>query len=124
MSQIWLATALLAVAAAPLAAAAAETFGAVTTPRHGILTICRSWVVYSSCKPYYKVPIPERVAVGDRIKLTFGSNPKDYIFHVVQIRPKGDGCTILSEASAGAEDGERLEVSPCRPASKLDAGKG
>lgn len=121
MPQIWLAAAFLAVATAPLAA---ETIEAVTTPRSGVLTICRSWIVYRSCKPYYRVPIPERVAVGDRLKLTFGSNPKDYVFHVVQIRPKGDGCTILSDVSGGAEDGERLDVSPCQPASKGDAGKG
>lgn len=114
----WLATALLAIAAAPIAAAAAETVEAVTTPRNGTLTICRSWVVYRSCKPYYKVPIPERVAVGDRLKLSFGSNPKDYIFRVVQIRPKGDGCVILSEESGGAEDGEKIEIARCLPTAK------
>jgi hypothetical protein len=121
MPYVWMAAALLATAAAPIAAAATETVAAVTTPHHGVLTMCRSWVVHRSCKPYYKVPIPERVAVGDRIKLTFGSNPKEYIFHVAQIRLDGAGCTILSHASNGAEDEERLDVSPCRPAGKAAA---
>jgi hypothetical protein len=116
-----IAAAFLATAAAPIAAAAAETVTAVTTPHHGVLTMCRSWLVHRSCKPYYKVPIPEHVAVGDRIKLTFGSNPKDYIFHVAQIRLDGAGCTILSHASNGAEDEERLDVLPCRPAGKAAA---
>ena len=122
MAPVWLAAVLLAVSVAPIAATAAETVAAVTTPRHGVLTICRSWIVHRSCKPYYKVPIPEHVAVGDRLKLTFGSNPKDYVFGVAQIRRKGDGCTMLGHMGDGAEDGDRLEVSPCHPAAKTVGG--
>ena len=121
MRYAWAAAALLAIVAGPIAAAATETVAAVTTPHHGVLTMCRSWLVHRSCRPYYKVLIPEHVAVGDRIRLTFGSNPKDYIFHVVQIRRNGGGCTILSHAGHGAEDEERLDVSPCHPVGKAAA---
>ena len=110
MPRALLAGVLLASAAAPIGAIAAE---AVTTPGNGVLTMCRNWVVFRSCKPYYGVAIPQRIAVGDKLKLTFGSNPKDYIFHVEHIRPKDGGCRILSTASDGAEDGERLDIAPC-----------
>ena len=52
--------------------------------------------------------------MGDQINLTYGSNLKHYVFHVVQIREAGAGCTILSDASGDREDAERLEVSSCR----------
>jgi hypothetical protein len=110
------------------AARAADTVDAVAIDGKGVLTMCRDWIVYRSCKPYDKIALPQRVAVGDRVRLTFGSNPKNYVFHVTQIRPKGDGCIILSEASGGAEDRERIEVAcrpiPEQPAPKQSAGGG
>ena len=69
---------LMMIGAAP--SVAAETVEAVTTAGSGRLTICRNWLVYNSCTTYRKVAVPDRVAVGDRISLTFGSNPKDYTF--------------------------------------------
>ena len=90
---------------------------AVTTPGSGSLTMCRSWVVYNSCEAH-KVALPSQVSVGDEIKLTFGSNAKTYTFHVAQIRREGGACTILSDASAGREDGEKLEIASCQPAAK------
>jgi hypothetical protein len=99
-------------------AAAADSIDAVTTPGSGTLTVCRSWIVYNSCTTYHKVPLPDQVAVGDNLKLIFGSNPKDYLFHVVSIRSDGGNCTVLSDVSGGREDGEKLEVSPCRTTAK------
>jgi len=99
-------------------AAAADSIDAVTTPGNGAFTMCRSWVVYNSCTTYSKVPVPGRIAVGDKIKLTYGSNPKDYTFHVVLIRQLGSDCMILSDASGGREDGERLEVAQCQASAK------
>ena len=104
---------LLAAAACP----AADTVDAVITPGSGSLTVCRSWVVYNSCDAH-KVSLPDQVSVGDNIKLTFGSNAKSYTFHVVQIRQEGTACTILSEASGGREDGEKLQIGSCQPAAK------
>ena len=110
--------ALAVLGAAVLRPAAADTVGAVTTPGRGELTVCRNWVVYRACKPYDRVKLPWRVAVGDKLTLSFGSNPKDYVFHVVEIRPKGAGCLLLSDASAGEEDRERLAITQCEPASE------
>ena len=98
--------------------ALADTIEAVTTPRLGALTVCRSWVVYNSCTTYGKVPVPERIAVGDKVKLTYGTNPKDYIFHVVDIRRQDGRCTILSDASGGKENGEKLELTQCEASAK------
>lgn len=109
-----LAAALLMVGMAP---APADTVNAVTTPGSGTLTTCRSWVVFNSCDTH-KVVLPERIAVGDKLKLTYGSNPKDYNFHVMNIRQQGGGCEILSEASGGSENGEKIEVAQCQTAAK------
>jgi hypothetical protein len=94
---------------------AAAALTEVATPSKGVLTICRSWVVYRSCKSYDKITLPPQIAVGDRITLNFGSNTKAYVFVVTEIRPKGAGCLVLSDQSEGGEDGERLEVPSCSP---------
>jgi hypothetical protein len=106
------------VAAAPGTAAFAEPVAAVTIAGTGTLTICRDWIVFRTCKPYDKIELPGRVAVGDRLDLTFGSNPKDYLFQIVEIRQKGEGCLLLSKISNGHEDRERIEVPRCEPATK------
>lgn len=111
----------LMISALPGVASAADPLDAVTTPGSGALTMCRNWVVYNSCDTH-KVPVPQQVTVGDKIKFTYGSNPKDYIFHVVHIRQQGDSCTILSDVSAGREDGEKLEITPCQPSENPTAG--
>ena len=108
----------LAVLALPGPTQATEAMTAVATPGKGRLTLCRSWIVFRSCKSYDKVALPQQIAVGDRVVLNFGRNPKAYEFKISEIRSKGDGCLILSEHSGGAEDGERLDVSPCRPATE------
>ena len=46
---------------------------------------------------------------------------KTYFFAVVEIRPKGEGCLLLSDQSGGEEDGERLEVARCLPANEAAA---
>jgi hypothetical protein len=69
------------------------------------------------------VVLPPRIAVGDKIKLTYGSNTKTYVFAVVEIRPKGEGCLLLSDQSGGEEDGERVEVARCLPANEAAATK-
>jgi hypothetical protein len=112
----------VALAVAPSLAAPAEPLAAVTVSGKGVLTICRNWILFRTCKPYDKIDLPPQIAVGDRVPLSaFGSNPKDYDFHVVEIRRKGDGCVLLSKASHGREDGERLEVPRCEPVAKQAA---
>jgi hypothetical protein len=122
MRRAILAAAVVASSAFPpnLVGAAGGTT-AITTSSKGTLTICRSWVVYRSCKSYDKLVLPARIAVGDKIKLTYSSNRKTYIFAVVEIRPKGEGCLLLSDQSGGEEDGERLDLERCLPASEAAA---
>jgi hypothetical protein len=59
--------------------------------------------------------LPEHVAVGDKVELSYGSNLKSYTFHVVRIRHEDDTCTFLSEASGAKEHGEKIEAGRCRP---------
>ena len=102
--------------------ALAEPVAAVTVSGKGVLTVCRDWLLFRSCKPYDKIDLPPQIAVGDRITISaFGSNPKDTVFHVVEIRRRGEGCILLSHASKGREDGERLEVPRCDPVAKQAA---
>jgi hypothetical protein len=110
---------LLLTVTAAVAADASTAVEAVTTPGSGTLTKCRDWLVYDSCSLYHRIALPERVAVGDRFKLKYGSNPKIFMFDVVGIRRDGDHCTILSGASRDGERGEKIEVAPCGPAVEL-----
>ena len=103
--------------AAGAALAAGVAVDAVTTPGSATLTKCRDWLVYSSCSTYHRIALPERVAVGDKFKLKYGSNPKVFMFDVSGIRRDGERCIILS-TGGGAEAGERLEVAPCLPAAE------
>jgi hypothetical protein len=111
----------LTLAAGASASAAAGPPNAVTTLGSGDLTICRSWIVYQSCTTYHKVALPERIAVGDDLPVTFGSNPKDYVFRVARIARDGDRCKILSEASGADAEGERIEVAQCQPTDDTSA---
>jgi hypothetical protein len=106
------------IALTPSPAALAEPLTAVTVVGKGVLTKCRNWIVFRTCKPYDKIDLPRQVAVGDKLDLTFGSNPKDYLFQIVEIRQKGEGCLLLSKISNGHEDRERIEVPRCEPATK------
>ena len=101
----------LVLGAAPPAFCA--SVNAVTTPGTGDFTICRSWVVYDSCNTYHKVELPPRVAIGDDIDVTFGSNNKVYTFHVVRILRQSKKCRILSNVSDPQGGGERIEVPNC-----------
>ena len=94
------------------AALAANAAGAVTTPGFGTLTKCRDWLVTQSCSKYHHVALPARVAVGDQIDLAFGSNPKEFTFHVVRIRHQGDSCTLYDAAQGDA--GDTIKFAGCR----------
>jgi hypothetical protein len=118
MVQLPLAALLAGATLIPSPAAPAE---AVAVSGKAVLTICRNWIVFRTCKPYDKIELPWRIAVGDRLELTFGSHPKDYLFHVVEIRPKGEGCMLLSDMSKGHEDRERIEIPRCEPVTEQAA---
>ena len=105
-----------------LAAHAAAAQEAVTTPGAGTLTKCRDWLVYLSCSTYHHIKVPDHVAIGDGLALTYGSNPKHYVFHVAQIRRQGNGCTLLSDRSGSGEEAERIDIAPCQLATTGDGG--
>jgi hypothetical protein len=108
--------AVLAFRVVPATAEAPDGLTAVTTPGSGKLTVCRNWLVTHSCSTYGKVALPRRIAIGDKIELTYGSNPKSYVFRVARLRQRDSHCTILSDASGANEDGEKIEVAHCAPA--------
>src|ERR1700756_4856911 len=80
-------------------AALAEDGGsAIKTSGAARLTMCRSWLLFSTCRDYYNVAVPDRIALGDHLPLNFGSNTKAYEFPVVRIVRRGGGtCMLLDE---------------------------
>ena len=115
-SRIALAIAVAFLNSTPVTAQAqADLVEAVTTTGVGMLTTCRSWLVYTTCTTH-KVVLPEHVAVGDQLELSYGSNPKNYSFHIVHIRRERDSCRVLSGSSGPNEDGEKIEITHCRAA--------
>ena len=95
-------------------ASAADLGDAVMIEGSGVLTTCRSWILFTSCTTH-KVRLPERVAAGDRVNLSYGSNPKNYTFEIALIRLGGDACTLMSESSRSNGEGEKIEVARCGP---------
>src|SRR5437762_2719145 len=93
---------------------AAEVDDGVMIEGSGVLTTCRSWVLFTSCATH-KVRLPQRVAAGDKVNLSYGSNPKNYTFEIALIRLEGDACTLLSESSRSEGEGEKIEVAHCGP---------
>src|SRR5215468_386324 len=73
---------------------AADMGDAVMIEGSGVLTTCRSWIFFTSCTTH-KVRLPERVAAGDKVNLSYGGNPKNYTFEIALIRLEGDGCTLM-----------------------------
>jgi len=93
---------------------AADLGDAVMIEGSGVLTTCRSWILFTSCTTH-KVRLPERVAAGDRVNLSYGSNPKNYTFDIALIRLEGDACTLMSESSRFNGEGEKIEIARCGP---------
>jgi len=114
--SVAIAGALLLFGELPAPAQTAVAVGAVVTPGLGTLTMCRNWLVSQSCASYHHIALPELVAIGDRFKIRYGSNPKIYEFHVLQIVHHDERCTILSDAPGSSEAGEHFDIAPCRPA--------
>ncbi|MGH7093352.1 MAG: hypothetical protein ACREFB_07455 [Stellaceae bacterium] len=108
------AAALLLGAAVAIPAFAAEA-KAVETDGLGVLTICRSWMLFTSCNSYNHIAIPTRLAIGDTIDLLFGSNPKKIRYPIAAIAQSGDSCTIYNAEPHGAKKVDNI-VTPCHPA--------
>lgn len=114
--------AMLAAGAGPtLAADGMSMPQAVSTPSTGTLKLCRSWVLWDSCREYGKVEIPGEVAVGMTFPIDFGSNAKTINFTVKSITHDGGECRILRMGEDGhmlqstAHPVDMLIVRSCRP---------
>jgi hypothetical protein len=111
---------LVGLAAAGLSPAAAqEALSSIDTPGRAKLQICRSWLVMRTCNEYSRVDVPSRIAVGDRLFLEFGSNPKSMTFAVSAIRLEDGTCTLFTEPPAPDTDEsevDKLTIAPCRKA--------
>lgn len=99
------------------AAGAANGVTAITTAGSGTLTMCEDWIIYHSCNDYHHVALPKQIKLGDHVRLTFGSNLKNYDFPVVRITRDGDTCTVLSEDAGNTQQMDRIEIPSCAEAS-------
>jgi hypothetical protein len=93
------------------AAVAEDAASAIKTPGSARLTMCRSWLFFSTCRDYYNVAVPARIALGDHLALNFGSNPKTYEFPVLRIVRQGEACMLLDDPSG--DDCNRIEIASC-----------
>src|SRR5215475_10521727 len=93
------------------AAAAEDGASAIKTPGSAHLTMCRSWLLFSTCRDYNNIAVAARIALGDHLALNFGSNPKTYEFPVVRIIRQGDACMLLDEPRG--DDCNRIEIASC-----------
>jgi hypothetical protein len=95
------------------AAGQPETVEAVELTGSGVLTKCRDWLVASSCRTYHHISLPSRIAVGDTITVSFGSDRKEYGFFVARIALEGDRCTIFAEAAGDRHGMDKINITPC-----------
>jgi hypothetical protein len=110
---IWSIAAAGLLAAAPAASAATDEVKAIATPGKGDLTMCPvTFAVYRSCNLYHHIKLPAQIAIGDKVRVRFGSNPKRYDFPVARIVRNGDRCTVYSQTT-DTEDVEKIEVASC-----------
>jgi len=89
---------------------------AVLTGGKGVLTKCFSWFSSPTCNTYHHIAVPQRITIGDTVRLTYGSNPKSYGFAAVSIALQGDRCTIFSEQPGSSDRVDKLVVMPCKSA--------
>jgi hypothetical protein len=107
MSRIRL-TAIAVTILAATTPAMADEVTAISTGGQGDLTMCP----YRGCNLYHHIKLPPQIAVGDKVGLRFGSNPKHYNFPVARIVRDGDTCTVFSQ-TAKTENVEKIEVASC-----------
>jgi len=84
---------LLIAAAWPLGSAEAEHM--VKILGEGAIHVCRNWnFMGNRCREYNHIKLPSFISVGDVFRVTFGSNPKSYEFHVGRIETHDGTCSI------------------------------
>ena len=96
------------------AAAAPAPTAAVLTGGTGVLVKCYSWMAGGACNTYHHVTVPRHIALGDTLRVTFGSNLKSFNFPVRRIKLSGERCRIYGDQQSGGID--RLIVGSCQAA--------
>jgi hypothetical protein len=94
---------------AAITPAVADEVTAISTGGDGELTMCP----YFSCYLYHHIKLPRRIAIGDKVRVRFGSNPKHYAFPVARIVRDGGSCTIFSQLDK-TEKVEKIEPASCQ----------
>ena len=97
----------------PAAAGQPDSVNAIIPGAPGVLTKCRGWVVTSSCRTYHHIDLPSRIAVGDKITVSFGSHPKEFKFFIARIDLKSQHCTLFSKAEGDRHRMDKINVAPC-----------
>ena len=117
MRVTWLfaATAGFFAAATPLMHASADEVKAISTPGKGNLTMCPDQLLYRTCNLYHHIKLPQQIAVGDTVRVRFGSNTKHYNFPIARILRDGGTCTVYSQLGE-TENVEKIEVASCEAA--------
>jgi hypothetical protein len=118
MRSIWsiAATACFLALAGVATPVAADEVNAIATGGKGDLTMCKSMVLYSNCNLYHHIKLPPQIAVGDKVRVHYGSNPKRFDFPVGRIVREGDLCTVLSDPAGDTEKVNKIEVASCQDA--------
>ncbi len=94
------------------AAAHAYSVDAVRPRAQGVLTKQIDWLLANSHRTYHHIRLPARVAVGDTITFSFGSNPKTYRFSVARLTLQGNRCEIFSKSEIHHHR-DKISVAPC-----------
>lgn len=95
-------------------AAASPPVTAVLTGGSGVLIKCYGWFSGGGCNIYHHIKVPPHIAVGQSIAITYGSNPKNYLFPVQRIKLRGSRCRVYGGQESGGED--KLIIAACHPA--------
>ena len=92
--------------------AAADEVAAIATGGQGDLTMC-PYMGYMGCNLYHHIELPPQIAVGDKVSVRFGSNPKSYDFPIARIVRDGGKCTVFSQLK-NTENVEKIVIAACQ----------
>jgi hypothetical protein len=94
------------------AALAADGVTVIETAGVGTLTVCSDLPLYG-CRVFDRVPLPKRLAIGDRVPLAFDNGPARMEFPVVRIIKNGIRCTVLRQADGNGDKIDNIKVPSC-----------
>ena len=101
----------VALLAVPLQLAGADEAKVIETGGTGDLTMCP--VGGFGCNLYHHIDLPPQISIGDKVSVSFGSNPKQYDFPAAKIVVRdGGGCTVFSQL-VETENVEKIDVPSC-----------